>query len=60
MASMAVLETLIVPNRIAGLDEGGLLKVDTPQRVWYDPATPFVSELVEKPAQQLAAFQGGD
>ena len=55
-----IFEALTLADRIAVLHEGCLQQVDTPQRVLSDPATPFVRELFEKPAQQLAAFQGAD
>ena len=47
------------PDRIAVLHEGRLEQVDTPQKVLTEPATPFVRELFEKPARQLAVFRGG-
>ena len=55
-----IFEALTLADRIAVLHEGRLQQVDTPQKVLADPATPFVRELFEKPARQLAAFQGAD
>jgi len=55
-----IFEALTLADRIAVLHEGRLQQIDTPQNILSDPATPFVRELFEKPAQQLAAFQGGD
>jgi len=55
-----IFEALTLADRIAVLHEGRLQQVDTPRNVLTDPATPFVRELFEKPARQLAAFQGGN
>jgi len=55
-----IFEALTLADRIAVLHEGRVQQVDTPQMVLTDPATPFVRELFEKPARQLAAFQGGE
>ena len=55
-----IFEALTLADRIAVLHEGRLQQVDTPRNVLTDPATPFVRELFEKPARQLAAFQGRD
>ena len=55
-----IFEALILADRIAVLHEGRLQQIDTPKKILSDPATSFVRELFEKPAQQLAAFQGGD
>jgi osmoprotectant transport system ATP-binding protein len=55
-----IFEALTLADRIAVMHEGRLQQVDTPQKVLTDPATPFVRELFEKPARQLAAFQGAD
>lgn len=54
-----IFEALTLADRIAVLHDGRLQQVDTPQKVLTDPATPFVRELFEKPARQLAAFQRG-
>ena len=53
-----IFEALTLADRIAVMHDGRLQQVDTPQTVLSDPATPFVRELFEKPARQLAAFQG--
>ena len=55
-----IFEALTLADRIAVMHDGRLQQVDTPQKVLTDPASPFVRELFEKPARQLAAFQGGD
>ena len=55
-----IFEALTLADRIAVMHDGRLQQVDTPQNVLTDPATPFVRELFEKPARQLAAFQGAD
>ncbi len=55
-----IFEALTLADRIAVLHEGRLQQVDTPQRVLTEPTTPFVRELFEKPARQLATFQGAD
>ena len=55
-----IFEALTLADRIAVMHDGRLQQVDTPQKVLTDPATPFVRELFEKPARQLAAFQGGE
>ena len=55
-----IFEALTLADRIAVLHDGRLQQVDTPQKVLTNPATHFVRELFEKPARQLAAFQGGD
>jgi osmoprotectant transport system ATP-binding protein len=55
-----IFEALALADRIAVMHDGRLQQVDTPQKVLTEPATPFVRELFEKPARQLAAFQGAD
>jgi len=55
-----IFEALTLANRIAVMHDGRWQQLDTPQNVLTDPATPFVRELFEKPARQLAVFQGGD
>ena len=52
-------EALALADQIAVLHEGRLQQVDTPQKVLAAPATPFVRELLAKPAQRLAAFRRG-
>jgi osmoprotectant transport system ATP-binding protein len=53
-----IFEALELADRIAVMHDGQLQQIDTPQKVLTEPATPFVRELFEKPARQLAAFQG--
>ena len=55
-----IFEALALADRIAVMHDGRLQQVDTPQKVLTEPATAFVRELFEKPARQLAAFQGAD
>jgi osmoprotectant transport system ATP-binding protein len=52
-----IFEALTLGDRIAILHEGGLQQVGTKEDVLGRPATPFVRELFEKPAKQLAAFR---
>jgi len=52
-----IFEALTLGDRIAILHEGGLQQVGTQEEVLSQPATPFVRELFEKPAKQLAAFR---
>lgn len=52
-----IFEALTVGDRIAVMHEGTLQQVGTKPEVLGKPATPFVRELFEKPAQQLAAFR---
>ena len=52
-----IFEALTLGDRIAILHEGELQQVGTKDDVLGKPATPFVRELFEKPAKQLAAFR---
>lgn len=54
-----IFEALTLADRIAVLHEGRLQQLDVPEKVLNSPATPFVRELFEKPARQLAAYEGG-
>ena len=52
-----IFEALTLGDRIAILHQGRLQQVGTQEEVLSQPATPFVRELFEKPAKQLAAFR---
>lgn len=52
-----IFEALALADRIAIFHAGELQQIDGPEKVLSAPATPFVRELFEKPARQLAAFQ---
>jgi len=52
-----IFEALTLGDRIAILHKGRLQQVGTKEEVLGKPATPFVRELFEKPAKQLAAFR---
>ena len=52
-----IFEALALGDRIAILHGGELQQVGTKEEVLGKPATPFVRELFEKPAKQLAAFR---
>lgn len=52
-----IFEALTLGDRIAILHQGGLQQLGTKEEVLGKPATPFVRELFEKPAKQLAAFR---
>jgi osmoprotectant transport system ATP-binding protein len=52
-----IFEALTIGDRIAVLHEGELQQVGTSEEVLGRPASPFVRELFEKPAKQLAAFR---
>lgn len=53
-----IFEALTLGDRIAILHGGELQQVGTKEEVLAKPATPFVRELFEKSAKQLAAFKG--
>ncbi len=53
-----IFEALTLGDRIAVLHEGELQQVGEKEEILRVPATPFVRELFEKPAKQLAAFGG--
>jgi osmoprotectant transport system ATP-binding protein len=55
-----IFEALTLADRIAVLHQGRLQQIDAPEVVLNKPATPFVRELFEKPARQLAAVGRGD
>ena len=46
-------EALLIGDRIAVLDAGRLVRVDTPQRLLADPGDPRVEALLETPRRQL-------
>jgi len=52
-----IFEALALGDRIAILHGGELQQVGAKEEVLGKPATPFVRELFEKPAKQLAAFR---
>ena len=54
-----IFEALILADRIAVMHQGRLEQVDRPEKIVAEPATPFVRELFEKPARQLASIQHG-
>ena len=53
-----IFEALRLADRIAVMHAGRLEQVGTPEQILRSPATAFVEELFQKPAQQLAAFHG--
>jgi osmoprotectant transport system ATP-binding protein len=53
-----IFEALRLADRIAVMHTGRLEQVGPPEEILRTPATDFVRELFEKPAQQLAAFRG--
>lgn len=52
-----IFEALALADRVAIMHEGRLEQVGTQEEILGNPATPFVRELFEKPAKQLAAFR---
>lgn len=52
-----IFEALTLADRVAVMHEGRLEQVGTQDEILSNPATPFVRELFEKPAKQLAAFR---
>ncbi len=52
-----IFEALTLADRIAVLHDGNLEQVGAPDALTSDPASDFVRELFEKPAQQLSDFQ---
>ena len=52
-----IFEALRLADRIAVMHAGRLEQIGTREQILRTPATPFVRELFEKPAQQLAAFR---
>ena len=52
-----IFEALTLADRIAVMHEGNLEQVGTRAEILNRPATAFVKELFEKPAQQLSAFR---
>ncbi len=52
-----IFEALTLGDRIAVLHEGQLQQLGSKDELLGKPATPFVRELFEKPAKQLAAFR---
>jgi len=52
-----VFEALVLADRIAVLHRGRLLQVGSRRDVLHAPAEPFVRDLFDKPARQLAAYQ---
>ena len=55
-----IFEALRLADRIAVMHAGRLEQVGPPDEILRAPATEFVQELFEKPAQQLAAFHHRD
>ena len=55
-----IFEALRLADRIAVMHAGRLEQVGPPDEILRAPATEFVKELFEKPAQQLAAFHHRD
>ena len=55
-----IFEALRLADRIAVMHAGRLEQVGPPGEILRAPATEFVKELFEKPAQQLAAFHHRD
>jgi len=51
-----IFEALILGDRIAVLHDGHLEQTGTGEEILQRPATPFVRELLAKPAQKLAAY----
>jgi osmoprotectant transport system ATP-binding protein len=51
-----IFEALRLADRIAVMHAGRLEQVGTPEQILRAPATEFVRDLFEKPAQQLTAF----
>ncbi len=52
-------EALTLADRIAVMHEGRLEQIDAPPKILNHPATPFVRELFEKPARQIAELREG-
>ena len=52
-----IFEALTLADRIAILHVSRLEQVGTKEEILGNPASPFVRELFEKPAKQLAAFK---
>ncbi len=52
-----IFEALVLGDQIAVLHEGELQQAGPKEEVVRNPASQFVKELFEKPAQQLAAFK---
>ena len=52
-----IFEALTLADRIAVMHEGNLEQVGTQREILSRPATPFVRDLFEKPANQLSAFR---
>jgi osmoprotectant transport system ATP-binding protein len=52
-----IFEALTVADRIAVLNAGRLEQIGSRQQLLSEPATPFVREMFDKPARQLAAFR---
>ena len=52
-------EALTLADRIAIMHEGVLHQIAEPQVILNEPATPFVRELFEKPARQIAELKKG-
>jgi len=53
-----VFEALALADRIAIMHEGHLEQIATPRVILNEPATPFVRDLFEKPARQIADLKG--
>jgi len=53
-----IFEALLLGDRIAVLHQGKLEQIGPKKELLSAPATPFVKDLIAKPARQLADFQG--
>jgi len=53
-----IFEALLLGDRIAVLHQGKLEQIGPKKEILSAPATPFVKDLISKPARQLAVFQG--
>jgi len=53
-----IFEALLLGDRIAILHEGRLEQIGPKREILTAPATPFVKNLISKPARQLADIQG--
>lgn len=51
-----IFEALKIADRIAVMDKGKLLQIDTPQKIASNPDEGFVASLFEKPVEQLQVF----
>ena len=54
-----IFEALTLADRIAVMHQGRLQQIADPKTILNQPATPFVRELFEKPARQIAELKQG-